>query len=281
MEIKTLAVNPYLPVPARCTKIIPQTELEKIFRFEFIDKTIQEKFDYLPGQFLELSIPGFEEAPFSITSTPTRNEYFEFCVRNVGTLTRALHGLKEGEKVGIRGPFGNGFPLQTLRSRNILVIAGGLGFIPLRSLINYIIDKRDEFGDLKILYGTKQPKELLFRDELKGWEERNDIELLTTVDTVPEGQEWSGNIGVVTTLIPKVDIHKDYTAVICGPPIMYKFVLKELDGKLRENLIFVSLERRMRCGIGKCGHCAIGPKYACLDGPVFSYEEIKNLQGAI
>jgi sulfhydrogenase subunit gamma (sulfur reductase) len=281
VEMKTLAVNPYLPVPARCIKIVPQTELEKIFRFEFIDKTIQEKFDYLPGQFLELSIPGFEEAPFSITSTPTRNGYFEFCVRNVGTLTRALHNLKEGEKVGIRGPFGNGFPLNTLRSRNILVIAGGLGFIPLRSLINYIIDKRDEFGDLKILYGTKQPKELLFRDELKAWEERNDIELITTVDEVPEGQEWSGNIGVVTTLIPKVDIHKDYTAVICGPPIMYKFVLKELDGKLRENLIFLSLERRMRCGIGKCGHCAIGPKYACLDGPVFSYEEIKNLQGAI
>ena len=279
--MKTLAVNPYLPTPARCTKIVPQTELEKLFRFEFLDETIKEKFDYLPGQFLKLSIPGFEEAPFSITSTPTRNGDFEFCVRNVGTLTRALHDLKEGEKVGIRGPFGNGFPLNVLRSRDIIVIAGGLGLIPLRSLINYILDKRDEFGALKILYGTKQPKQLLFRDELKAWKERNDIEFLITVDTVPEEQEWLSNVGVVTTLISKVEMHKDYTAVICGPPIMYKFVLKELDGKLREDLIFLSLERRMRCGIGKCGHCAIGPKYACLDGPVFSYEEIKNLQEAI
>ena len=279
--MKTLVVNPYLPIPARCTKIVSQTELEKLFRFKFLDKTIQENFDYLPGQFLELSIPGFGEAPFSITSTPTKKEYFEFCVRKVGTVTGALHDLKEGKKVGIRGPFGNGFPLNDLKGRDIIVIAGGLGLVPLRSLINYILDKRDKFGALKILYGTKQPKELLFRDELKAWEERKDVELLITVDAVPEGQEWSGNVGVVTTLIPKVEMHKDYTAVICGPPIMYKFVLRKLDGKLREDLIFLSLERRMRCGIGKCGHCAIGPKYTCLDGPVFSYEEIKNLQGAI
>jgi NAD(P)H-flavin reductase len=210
-----------------------------------------------------------------------RNGRFELAVRNVGSVTNALHGLAEGSTVGIRGPFGNGFPIDKLKGNDILIVAGGIGLFPLRSLINYVLDKRSDFGRLMILSGSRTPQERMFVSELEKWQERRDMELLETVDRGDE--KWTGNVGVVTTLFPKVDIDPQNTfAITVGPPVMYKFVVAECKKKaIADEQILLSLERRMKCGVGKCGHCQINGVYVCQEGPVFSYAEIRKLEEAI
>jgi NAD(P)H-flavin reductase len=225
---------------------------------------------------------GVGEAPISITSSPSRsNGTFELCVRRVGDLTNALHQLGPGDVIGVRGPFGHGFPIGRMRGKDILFASGGLGIPPLRSLINQVLDERGAFGRVIILYGTNHPSAVLFNEDLEEWAARDDVEFHLTVDRADE--DWTGNVGVITTLFPKITINpRNTVAATVGPPIMYRFVLMEMLGKgIPETQIYLSLERRMKCGVGKCGHCQINDLYCCQDGPVFTYAQIKGLEEAL
>jgi len=269
----------YIPTMARLLKVEQMTELEKLFALELPNG---QSLGNEPGQFVEVSLFGIGEAPVSISSSPSRsNGTFEMCVRRVGDVTNAMHLMQPGEMMGIRGPFGNPFPVAKMMGKDVLFAAGGLGLAPLRSLINEVLDRRGSFGRVIILYGTKHPSEILFKDELKAWAERDDVEFHMTVDRGDES--WSGHVGVITTLFPKITINPRHTvAATCGPPIMYRFVLMEMLGKgIPETQIYLSLERRMKCGVGKCGHCQINELYCCQDGPVFRYADIKGLEEAL
>ncbi len=268
----------YQPRLAELIRVEPIAEREKLFEFKLRDGN---GLGHKPGQFVEVSLFGIGEMPISISSSPTRNSSFELAVRNVGNVTNALHRLNIGATVGIRGPFGNGFPIDKLRGKDILIVAGGIGLFPLRSLINYILDKRNEFGRLTILSGCKTPGERMFVNELEGWCKRQDCGVLETVDEADEC--WEGNVGVVTTLFPKADVDpQDTFAIMVGPPVMYKFVVAECKKKgIPDEQILMSLERRMKCGVGKCGHCQINGVYVCQDGPVFTYAQIRKLAEAL
>jgi sulfhydrogenase subunit gamma (sulfur reductase) len=269
----------YVPELASLTAVQSITDMEKLFTLELPGG---RDMGHKPGQFVMLSIPGVGEAPFVITSSPSRsNGTFQVCVRKVGDVTGVLHGLQPGAKVGIRGPLGNGFPIDEMRGRDMLFAPGGMGLPPARSLINQVLDERDDFGRVIILYGAKTPKELLFREELDEWAKRADVEFHVTVDRADDS--WDGHVGVITTLFPRLAVDPHNTiAVTIGPPIMYRFVLMELLGKgIPESHIYVSLERRMKCGVGKCGHCQINNIYCCKEGPVFTYAQIKNVPEAL
>ena len=265
----------YLPTFVEILKTEQLTALEKVFTLALPNGM---PVGHRPGQFMEVSVLGVGEAPISISSSPSRSaEGFELCVRKVGDVTTALHSLKPGDKVGVRGPFGRGFPIEKFRGKDMLFAPGGLGLAPLRSLINQVLDERAMFGRVIILYGARNPGELLFTDELKRWGERKDVELLLTVDKGDEN--WTGNTGVITTLFRHISVYpRNTVAVTVGPPVMYRFVLMELFGKgIPEGNIWLSLERRMKCGVGKCGHCQINNVYACQSGPAFAYADIKGL----
>jgi len=268
----------YTPEMAEITAIKQFTDKEKWFEIKLLSG---RPLGHQPGQFVQVSLFGAGEAPISVTSSPTKNSTFELCIREVGMLTKIFHKLEVGSKVGIRGPFGKGFDVESFKGKDFLIIGGGIGIVPLRSLINYVIDNRKDYGRLIILYGAKNPDELLYPDELKEWKESNDIEYHATVDS--SNSEWKGNVGVITTLIPGLDLDLENTiTAVVGPPIMYKFVLMTLKTKrIPDKNIYLSLERRMKCGVGKCGHCQINHSYVCQDGPVYHYPELKNLQEAI
>ncbi|RLF41189.1 MAG: hypothetical protein DRN12_03725 [Thermoplasmata archaeon] len=272
----------YIPRNGIIRRIEKLTEFEKLFEIELEDSI---DFNYQPGQFVEVSILGVGEAPISISSPPIKKGSFELVVRRVGNVTNKLHTLREGDKIGIRGPFGRGFDVKKFEGKNLIFVAGGIGIIPMRSLISFILDdsNRDRYGIVTILYGSKTPRDILFMDEIKEWEKKEDVIVKLTVDTCPEGICWDGCIGLVTSLFPEVkwqDI-ENTVAIVIGPPVMYKFVIKCLDTiGVKEENIYVSLERRMKCGIGKCGHCQINGIYVCKEGPVFNYTEIKDLPEA-
>ena len=273
------AESVYMPTQANILEILDLSDNERLFTIALPEGfTLNHK----PGQFMQVSLFGIGEAPISISSSPSRsNGIFEICVRRVGDLTNALHQLKPGDTIGVRGPFGRGFPIRRFYGKDILFAPGGLGLAPLRSLINQVLDDRNKFGKVTILYGAKNPGELLFTDELQIWEDRKDVDLHVTVDHPDE--QWTGNSGVITTLFPKIQVYSPNTiAITCGPPVMYRFVLMELIGLgIRDGNIWLSLERRMKCGMGKCGHCQINNFYACKDGPCFSYVQIKHKDEAL
>lgn len=271
----------YRPLSARLVDIQPMTDAEKYFKFE-MEEALPAP--CLPGQFMEVSVPGIGEAPISISSSPTRvaDGEFEMVIREVGNVTRALHGLEPGARVGMRGPFGTTFPVQdTFRGRDLVFVCGGIGLVPVRSAINYVLDNRDDYGNVTILFGTRRPQDRLFVDELYEWKTREDLHFLETVDIAD--RTWGGNVGVITTLFNHLTVDAaQTTAVICGPPIMYKFVLLELRKLgLDPADIFVSVERHMKCGVGKCGHCQINGLYACQEGPVMNYAAIRDVKEAI
>jgi sulfite reductase subunit B len=268
----------YVPKLAKVIHTERMTEKEKWFRIAMVDGS---PLGHGPGQFAEVSVFGLGEAPISICSSPTQGSSFEMCVRAVGEVTQRLHTLREGDTVGIRGPFGKGFDVQAMKGADVLFVAGGLGLAPARSLIQYVLDRRSDFGNVTVFYGARNPKEMLFKSDVEEWLARADVECLVTVDRGDE--TWKGNVGVITTLFPKVKLNGARTwAVIVGPPIMYKFaVLEALSLGIPENRILCSLERRMKCGLGKCGHCQINGIYVCQEGPVFSYSQIKRLREAI
>ena len=278
MAIPTVG-SMYIPSPAKIVKVEQLTALEKLFQVEL---PVGQSLGHDPGQFVEVSLLGIGEAPISISSSPSRsNGHFELCVRKVGDVTAALHNLQAGATIGVRGPFGHGFPVDKMRGKDIIFAAGGLGLAPARSLINQVLDERGSFGRVIILYGAKNPSELLFRDELEQWSNRSDIEFHVTVDR-PDST-WVGNAGVITTLFKFVTVSpRNTVAVTVGPPIMYRFVLMELLSKgIPENQIWMSLERRMKCGVGKCGHCQINNYYCCQQGPAFTYDQVKGVEEAI
>ena len=268
----------YLPEIATIEKVSTMTATESYFKIK-LDSG--KELGHQPGQFVEVSLLGIGEAPISVSSSPTMKGGFELVVRKVGNVTGVMHGLKAGAKVGIRGPFGTNFPFAETKGRDILFVAGGIGLVPARSFINYVLDNRKDYGRVMILFGARTPADRLFTDELSAWAKRSDVEFLETVDRGDD--TWKGNVGVITTLFPKIDIDPRKTAcVIVGPPIMYKFVIIEAKKKdIADSDIYMSLERRMKCGVGKCGHCQINQYYCCQEGPVFTYEQVKPLPEAL
>lgn len=267
----------FLPQIARLADVVDETPDTKTFTLQFREATNGGHFCFVPGQFLELSVFGYGEAPFCIASSPTQTDRLEITVRRTGQLTNALHRLANGEEVGIRGPFGNGFDVESACGKDLLFVAGGIGLPPLRSLIWNVLDKRSQFGKVAILYGARTPTDLVYKEELKQWGKRSDVELHVTVDVAESG--WAAEVGVVPSLFKRVTLHPESTlAYVCGPPIMIRIAVRDLLALgFREEAVISTLERMMQCGIGKCNHCAIGHRYVCRDGPVFNYAQIKEL----
>ncbi len=268
--------NVYLPHIMKIEKIIGETPNIKTFHINFKDSALREKFSFEAGQFGEYSLLGIGEATFCISSSPTRGDHLEFSVMRVGRVTQALHEVNEGDEIGFRGAYGNSFPLDLLRKKNLLFIGGGIGLAPLRSLIWNVLDQRDEYEDIQILYGARSPQDLCFKYDLSQWEEMGGIDMVTTVDRGDE--EWKGKVGLVPHILEELSPSpKSCIAITCGPPIMIRFTLQSLTklGFSPEQII-TTLEMKMKCGIGKCGRCNIGDIYVCKDGPVFTYAQIKN-----
>ena len=269
----------YEPEMAEVISAEKLTDMENLYGFRLASG---QALGHNPGQFVQVAILGVGECPISLCSSPTRPDTFELCVRRAGEVTEHIHGLKEGDVIGIRGPLGNGFDVNELHGKDILIVAGGLGIAPVRSLIQYILDERGRFGAFHLLYGARSPDELLFRNDLALWRESADVNFHVTVDRPDE--QWRGRSGVVTTLfseVPRLD-PAETTVVIVGPPIMFKFVVLEvLSRRIHQKNIYCSLERRMKCGVGKCGHCQANNVYVCLEGPVFRYGQLKALREAI
>jgi NAD(P)H-flavin reductase len=271
--------NPYRPAPARILRISELVEGTRLYELRFEDPSLAASFAFRPGQFVELSVLGVGEAPFSLPSSPTRRGTFELGIRRAGVLTGFLFDhVREGDTVGIRGPLGNGFPIDRFEGSDLLLVAGGLGMVPLRGLIQFLVDRRDLFGRVVLIYGSRSPDRVLFRDELERLARRGDAEILLTVDD-PGELRWEGETGFVTDLVDEIEVDPATThAVACGPPVFYKFLLAKLvESGFGKDRIYLSLERRMECGIGKCGHCAVGYTFTCLHGPVFSYWDAINL----
>ncbi len=267
----------YLPQPATITKrrMLNGTEL-----FLHLELDGGKELEYMPGQFVEVSLAGIGEAPISISSSPTQKG-LELVIRNVGTLTRAIHKLQVGDKLGVRGPYGSTYPVEQAKGKDLVFICGGIGLVPQRSFIRYVLDHRDSYGKVTVLIGTKCFEMRLFREELAMWQERRDMRVMETIDEAHDC--WSGNVGVVTTLIPKIEKDLPGSLVsICGPPVMYKFVLIALaEVDVPQDSTFVNLERKMKCGVGKCGHCQINQYYVCQEGPVFRYSDLAHVPEAI
>lgn len=269
--------NEYLPYPVKIKNIQQETSDTKTFKVTFTDKNLRQTFQYKQGQFMEISVLGACEAPISITSSPSRKGYLEFTIRSMGKMTQAIHKLQKGDTFYVRGPYGNSFPFDEIKGKNIYFIAGGIGLAPLRSLINLVMDNRKDFKHIKILYGARTPGDMCFTAELEKWKKIPDTEVWLTVDNPSDG--WRCKVGVVTELWKETHVNpKDAVSVLCGPPIMIKFVtLKLSESGFKDNEIIMTLERYMKCGIGKCGHCNVGEKFICMDGPVFDYSQIKLL----
>jgi len=268
--------NVYLPHIAVIDEIIDETYDTKTFRINFKDEKLREEFTFESGQFALCSILGIGEAPFAISSSPTRRENLEIAIRRVGKLTNAMHRLGVGAEIGFRGPYGNGFTLDLLQGKNLVFIAGGIGLSPLRSLIWNVIDNRDKYKKIDIIYGARTPADLCFTYDLDTWEQDKTVDLVTTIDR--EHEDWTGRVGLVPMVLEQVAPSPDNTvAIVCGPPIMIRFTFPALEklGFTPEQMI-TTLEKRMKCGIGKCGRCNIGTVYVCRDGPVFTYAQIKD-----
>jgi sulfhydrogenase subunit gamma (sulfur reductase) len=255
----------------------PETGDVITFQVSIDDTDGASPFEYKSGQFAEVSLFGVGEAPISITSSPTRPETIEFSIRRVGQLTNALHELNVGDKIGIRGPFGNFFPLDELEGHNLLIIGGGIGLAPMRSVILNVFDNRSKYGKIDIIYGARSPQDLVYKSEYEEWQKVENTKLHLTVDQGDE--EWKGNVGLVPTFLKEINPSpENTTGITCGPPIMIKFVIEALHelGFSSERII-TTMERRMKCGVGKCGRCNIGNKYVCLDGPVFTLEQLETM----
>ncbi len=271
--------NIYLPHLAVLDRVEDEIAEVKTFYWRFEDPAAQAAFKrFRPGQFAQVSLFGVGEFPASLPPSPTEDETF-FTIRQVGSCTAALHALRPGSKFGVRGPYGNGFPMEDYAGKNLVFVAGGIGLIPLRSCIVYALAHRAQYERIQIFYGAKTPRELMYREALRAWAQSAWVECHLTVDRGEAG--WDGHVGVVGSLFKKPGVTvpvANTIAFVCGPPIMFRFVIKDLSGMgFTEQNIVSTLERYMKCGVGKCGHCCIGVAYVCADGPVFTYEQIRKL----
>lgn len=267
--------NPYIPIGVMLETVIQETPNIKTLVLR-----PEKSFKFQAGQFVELLVPGFGEAPFTPSSSPSVTEKLEITIMRVGRVTQKIHELEPGAKLGIRGPLGKPYPLEKFRGKEVLIVGGGVGLAPLRALLFALFDEISAYKKIIVRYGARTPNDLVYRKALlDGWGRKNLIDLMVTVDKRDE--TWKGHEGVVTTILEKDKLKSDVkngVAVVCGPPIMMKFTtLKLLDLGYTPDRIFLSMEKNMSCGIGKCGHCRLGTYYACKDGPVFSYEQIKGL----
>jgi len=280
--------SPYLPSAVTIEKITIENEAKDLrtFRLAFCEEADAAAFSHACGQFAILSVAGAGESPIGIASSPLDSGYVEFTVKRypTGVVTTALHAMEEGDQIGLRGPYGNAFPMRALEGKNIVIVGGGFAFTTLRATIRWILHEqnRARYGNVTVIYGARSPGELLYKDELKGWEARSDIDMFVTVDKGDEG--WTGREGFVPTVLQEVAPSADNAVVlVCGPPIMLKFTMPPLlQLGFSPETIITSLERRMTCGLGKCGRCNVGNKYVCKDGPVFTFKEIQALpEGAL
>jgi sulfhydrogenase subunit gamma (sulfur reductase) len=273
--------NPYIPMLTKVKNIVSENKVNdiKTLELEFKDEKEYKTFDYIPGQFAEISLIGKGECPIGIASSPTEEGSIKFTIKKMGEVTSGFHNCEIGDIVGVRGPLGNGWPVEAMKGKNIVVIGGGFAFSTLRSLVIYLLDEkhRKNYKDIIVIYGNRDSGEVLYEDVLKEWKNRDDITVVLTIDREEEG--WPEKVGFVAPIVKEVSPSPDNAvAVVCGPPIMIKTtiaVLEEL--KFTPEQILNSLEMRMKCGIGKCGRCNIGNKYVCIDGPVFSLAELKKL----
>ncbi|MFP4159050.1 MAG: FAD/NAD(P)-binding protein [Desulfobacterales bacterium] len=274
--------NPYIPYPVRIDEIKTETEDKslKTFKFVFLNAEDEEKFAYRAGQFAELSVPGLGEIPIGIASSPTEKGFVKFTIFKTGKVTSYLHSMKEGDIMGIRGPLGNWYPWETLEGKNVVIVGGGFAFTTLRSSIIYMLDpeNRKKFKDIHVIYGARSPGMLLYKDELEAWAQRDDLNMNITVDSCDD-PDWPHHTGFVPTITEQEGPAgtEDTYAIVCGPPIMIKFTQPVLD-KLgyTEDRIIMSLENRMKCGIGMCGRCNIGKEFVCKDGPVFTLQQLNQ-----
>jgi len=266
---------------AEILNVIRLTDMEKLFQVRILDAGESERFSFLPGQFVMVEVPGYGEIPISISSSASRTGYLELCIRRVGIVTGALHRAKRGARIGIRGPFGTHFPMETMKGHDVLLIAGGLGLAPLRASIFGVIENRADFENVHILYGTKSPDQLLFDYQYEEWSRIDDIDLQVIVEEPDD--KWTGPVGLITKLLDGIEVDPQRTfAIVCGPPVMFKFVCGRLGEQgMPMRRMFVSLERRMHCGMGKCCRCNIGSTFTCMEGPVFDYWTVMNLKEAI
>jgi NAD(P)H-flavin reductase len=269
------SLNPMLPQPWCVRRLWWETE--DTFTFELTSENGPTKFPFLPGQFNMLYVFGIGEVPISISGDSAKAEKLVHTVRAVGAATRALGSLKRGAQLGVRGPFGSCWPVEQAAGKDVLVVAGGIGLAPLRPVLYEALSKRQMFGRVGLLYGTRTPDDILYVKELQKWRERTDLQTLVTVDRA--GQDWTGNVGVVTTLIAKAQFDPGNTvAMVCGPEVMMRFTIRELQKRgMGVNDIYISMERNMKCAVGFCGHCQFGPTFICKDGPVFRYDRIQHL----
>ncbi|MFX1303010.1 MAG: FAD/NAD(P)-binding protein [Promethearchaeota archaeon] len=273
--------NPYIPYLTKVKSIVSENKVNdiKTIELEFKNEGDYKKFDYIPGQFAEISLIGKGECPIGIASSPTEEGTIKFTIKKMGTVTSSFHTCEVGDIIGVRGPCGNGWPVEEMKGKNIVVIGGGFAFSTLRSLVIYLLDEknRKNYGNITVIYGNRDSGEVLYTDILDEWKKRDDINVVLTIDRAEDG--WTENVGFVAPIVKEVGPSSDNAvAVVCGPPIMIKTtiaVLEELNWK--DEQILNSLEMRMKCGIGKCGRCNIGNKFVCTDGPVFSLAELKKM----
>ncbi len=265
-----------IPQIAQITDIRTDTPDVKTFRLVTLDG--KKPFVHIPGQCAMLSIPGVGEALFSITSSPTNEDYLEFSIKKCGCVTDFLHGIEPGQQVTVRGPYGNGFPVESaFRGKDLLFVAGGIGLAPLRSVINYCRHYRENYGKIDIVYGSRSMQDLVdYREIVDEWCKEDGINVHLTIDR--EQPEWTGHVGFVPNFVKELGFDTNKTAVLCGPPIMIKFTLAGLQELgFQKDQIYTTLEMRMKCGIGKCGRCNLGDKFICKDGPVFRFDQLEDL----
>ncbi|GAB4302932.1 MAG: FAD/NAD(P)-binding protein [Desulfuromonadia bacterium] len=277
--MSTPAGNIYLPHLATIERIIDETPDVRTLRLVFQDQAVRESFTFRSGQFAEYSAFGYGESTFCIASSPTRKGYIECCFRSVGRVTEALRRLEEGDTVGVRGPYGNSFPIEDFFGKNLLFVAGGIALPPLRTLIWNCLDQRELFGDITIVYGARTEDDLVYKRELKEWEGRGDVRLVKTVDPGGDSPGWDGKVGFVPAVLEEAAPSAENTiALVCGPPVMIKFTLPVLERLgFGDDAIYTTLENRMKCGLGKCGRCNVGNVYVCKDGPVFTARQVKGM----
>ena len=272
--------DPMLPQPFRIRRVTKETR--DTFTMDLESPGEDRSWSFAPGQFNMLYVFGVGEVPVSISGDPAKPKTLVHTTRAVGAVTEAMQRLKRGDSIGVRGPFGAGWPVEEARGKDVILVAGGIGLAPLRPALYRILARRDEYGRVILLYGTRTPEDILYRKELESWRSRFDLEVHVTVDRAPAERNrpsWRGNVGVVTSLIPRVAFDPlDSLAILCGPEIMMRFTIMELEKRgVSADGIYVSMERNMKCAIGFCGHCQYGPSFICKDGPVFCYSEISDL----
>lgn len=271
--------NIYMPDLMRIEKITEEAPYVRTFRLKFVDEKVAGEFSFCTGQFGEYSVYGEGESTFCIASSPTRQGYIECTFRQAGKVTSSLSKLDEGDLIGFRGPYGNVFPIEEWKGKNLLFIAGGIALPPMRSVIWNCLDLRENYKDITILYGAKTVNDLVYKNELEEWKNRPDVNLVVTVDPGGETPEWKGEVGFVPTVLDKMKPSPENTvAIVCGPPVMIKFTFPVLEkAGFKDEMIFTTLENRMKCGLGKCGRCNVGELFVCKDGPVFTKAQLNKL----